>query len=360
MNVNLYILNLGNMFLNVLRKIKRLIVTWRFLLTAILKIAVFRSPRMVFLFGSPVHSNMGDQAQSYCLQKWFEANYPGYGIYFFRLPETNKVLLDVLQRTIRRNDKLVCHSGYHLTDLYHEQDVYCDVAQRFRDRPIWIFPQTICYKEQVNLEETAKILNHHGRITLMVRDDESYKTAKKYFTECNLILFPDIVTSLIGTRKYNYERNGVLFCFRNDVEAFYTRDQINSLKQSLGPIKIEETDTTLNLPGRFIIKNRENVLNSVLDSYSKYKLIITDRYHGTIFSLITGTPVIVLKTTDHKLSSGVRWFPDSFKDYVMYAQDMEEAKLFANVILNKQFSYQLPSYFKDNYYDKLKELLENA
>lgn len=318
-----------------------------------------RSKKMVFIFGSPYHSNMGDQAQSYCLHKWYKENYPEYEIQFFRLPETFGFVLKLLQFTIREEDKIICHSGYHMTDLYHEQDVYCKLAQLFNDRPIWIFPQTIHYKQKDNLQKTADIMNSHGQVTLMARDEISFDTAKKYFTGCKLMLFPDIVTSLIGTLNFGHQRNGVLFCIRNDIEAFYSKEQILSLKDSFKGIKVEQTDTTLKLPFKKIAKDRETVLRGQLDYYSHFKLIITDRYHGTIFSLIAGTPVIVLKTSDHKLSSGVKWFPDEFKDYVYFAENIESVHDIAMSVFGKKLTHKLPPYFKEKYYDKLKYLLED-
>ena len=101
------------------------------------------------------------------------------------------------------------------------------------------------------------------------------------------------------------------------------------------------------------------ILNEQLVYYSKFQLIITDRYHGTIFSLIAGTPVIVLKTTDHKLSSGVKWFPQDFKDYIEFVENIDSVYDTAQEILSKKLTHQLPPYFKQNYYDKLKKILEN-
>ena len=335
-----------------------MILIW-ILVKASYKMILTRSQKMVFLFGSPFHSNMGDQAQSYCLLKWFSENYPDYQVMLFRYTETLDSVLCVLRYTIRKNDKIVCHSGYHLTDLYHEQDVYCKLAKMFKDRQIWIFPQTVYYKQESNLRQTAEIMNAHGRVTLMARDEISYNTAQKYFTNCRLLLYPDIVTSLIGTMKFNHERDGILFCIRNDIEAFYNKEQITKLKDSFKFFKVDETDTTLKIPFREIVKDRETVLCRQLDYYSRFKLVITDRYHGTIFSLIAGTPVIVLKTSDHKLSSGVKWFPEEFKDYVYFAENIEDVHDMAMPILDKKLTHQLPPYFKENYYDKLKYLLED-
>lgn len=314
---------------------------------------------MFFLFGAPAHSNMGDQAQSYCIQKWISENYPEYGIFFFRLPETYDSLLKVLRKTIKYEDKIICHSGYHLTDLYKEQSVYCKIARIFLDKKIWIFPQTINYVDESCLIQTADIMNKHKNITLMVRDEVSFVVAQKYFRGCRLFLYPDIVTSLIGTMHFNHCRDGILFCIRNDVEAYYKKEQIEKLKQCFVGFKVEETDTTIKMPYRSLIKDREKILLEILDYYSHFKLIITDRYHGTIFSLISGTPVIVLRTNDHKLSSGVKWFPDEYKEYVSYVDDISEVYGVAKEMMNRNLTNLLSPYFKEKYYDVLKNKLEN-
>jgi len=317
---------------------------------------LFRNKKTVFLFGSPFHSNMGDQAQTFCIYKWLQHNYPNHKIYTFRLTESFPILLSLLRLTIRKEDILICHSGYHLTDLYHEQDIYCKIIQEFPDFPIIIFPQTINYQRKTNLLNTAKIFNSHPKILLMCRDEHSYETAQKFFTHCKLLLYPDIVTSLIGTKQYKNKREGILFCMRNDIEAFYSPKEIQLLKDSFKNVKIEQTDTTLDIDVKEIYKNREKILNNIFEQYSKYKLVITDRYHGTIFSLIANTPVIVISSADHKLISGVKWFPESFKQYVQFANNLSEAHTLANKLLqDNSFNYELPSYFKEKYYDNLND-----
>lgn len=344
--------------MKLLKKIKNKLNYYSFIVQKSYKI-IFRSKKTIFLFGSPFHSNMGDQAQTYCIYKWFSYNYPDYKIYTFRLTESFPILLKLVRNTIRKNDMLVFHSGYHLTDLYHEQDVYCEVVKLFPEYPIIIFPQTINYKDKNNLLKTANLFNQHKRILLMCRDEYSYNTAKQYFTGCKLLLYPDIVTSIIGTKEFQNQRDGILFCMRNDIEAFYSKEEINELKSRFNNIKIEETDTTLDIDVKKIYKERDIILNEIFQEYSKFKLIITDRYHGTIFSLIANTPVIVISSSDHKLSSGVKWFPKDFYPYVQYATNLNEAyQLANNIINNENLDYKLPAYFKNEYFDKLKEKIQ--
>lgn len=321
---------------------------------------IIRPPKMIFLFGVPHHTNLGDNAQTYCIIKWIKLNYPDYCVRQFSLPTISESDYKNIRKYIRNKDMIFFHSGYHLTDLYNEESVYKRIITLFPEKQITVFPQTIHYENEVNLAETAKIFNTHGRIKLMCRDELSYKIAKCSFFNCELLLMPDIVTSLIGTMSFTSPRNGVLFCLRNDKEAYYTKEQLNSLIQSFRTFHTAITDTTLNVPVEIMKKQRESILINELGKYSRYKLIITDRYHGTIFSLIAGTPVIVLGTTDHKLSSGISWFPKNFSHHVFFANDLESAKRKAFEILSNTSSSlpKLSPYFKDNFYSNLKQVLE--
>ena len=179
----------------------------------------FRRP-FVFLFGSPFHSNLGDQAQTECIIAWIRKNLPRHEIFIATYMNTSPRLLKMIRRHIRKNDILLCHSGYHMTDLYNEQSHYLRIAQLFPDHPLTILPQTIHYQDDSHAQATADILNSHPDCTLLCRDEHSYETARALFNKCRLFLYPDIVTSLIGNIKLpEYSRKGVLFCMRNDKEA---------------------------------------------------------------------------------------------------------------------------------------------
>ena len=41
--------------------------------------------------------------------------------------------------------------------------------------------------------------------------------------------------------------------------------------------------------------------------------------------MIANTPVIILKTTDHKVVTGADWFEGVYEDYVYVVNDLEEA-----------------------------------
>ena len=69
----------------------------------------------------------------------------------------------------------------------------------------------------------------------------------------------------------------------------------------------------------------EEYIEKEIEDYSRYKIIITDRYHGTILSLVAGTPVIILKTNDHKVTTGADWFKGVYDEHVFLANDLKNA-----------------------------------
>lgn len=312
-----------------------------------------------YVFGAPLQRNMGDQAQTFCISNWIKKNYKNYKVRIIVIPHTTNNIINLIHRNIKKDDKIFFHSGYHITDIYNVLDLYTKCIKTFKDHKIICFPQTINFEDENKLIKTAKTYSSHNDLTLMCRDEKSFKIAKKYFNTKHILLYPDIVTSLIGKYQFNNKRDGVLFCIRNDVESFYSKEQIISLIKKFS-CRTKVTDTTITISPYYIVKHRLEIIEQILNYYSTFKVIITDRYHGTIFSLISNTPVIVISSTDHKLSSGVKWFPENiFGKYINFANNLDEAYNIAQNYLNVEIDYKLlPPYFENNYYSKLKDLID--
>ncbi len=251
---------------------------------------------------------------------------------------------------------VMLHSGYHMTDLYMWEELLNRYAvQSFRDRPILAFPQTIFYQREEELKKAEEIYNSHPDFTVMCRDEVSYAFAQTHFPKCKLLLMPDIVTTMIGKYDFGGTRDGILLCKRNDKESRFSSEEMDALVERLGKFgRVDVTDTTVPDSWATINKNLKEYLENVWRRYAKYKVVITDRYHGTIFSLIANTPVVVIPSTDHKLSSGVKWFPDSFRDYVCYAPTFDDAvREVRRICSATNLNHRLPRYFGEKYYDGL-------
>ena len=316
----------------------------------------------VFLFGVPFHSNLGDQAQTYCLLKWIEEYLPRYQVFITMLTTASPARLRMIRRVFRQGDILLCHSGYHMTDLYREKDVYEAVVSMFPEEVVRVMPQTIMFQHQDHAESCAKIFNAHGKCILLCRDAYSYETAQTLFAGCQTYLYPDIVTSQIGVFPVEQpaNRQGVLFCMRKDKEAFYSKEQISEIRRKLDMhYSTRMSDTTIAMPAHMIARNRHQVLAETFADMAKSRVVVTDRYHGTIFSLIANTPVIVVNSSDHKLASGVKWFPESFGKHVYFAENLEAVPHMVDEIMQNEHPAPLPPYFKEQYYGrKLMETLK--
>lgn len=310
--------------------------------------------KRIYYFLTPTHSNLGDQAQLLCWLRFFKQWYPAYEVFQIPLLAGTDEVFNVIKKNITSHDLVYIHSGYLVCDLYDNWQMLCKVVDCFKESKITILPQTVHFISTSIQAKVSLCFNRHPDLHLICRDKVSYEKAKLLFHIAEISLKPDVVTSLIGTNYAScpYQRNGIMFCMRNDAEKLYSDEQINSLKEKLRGNLIRSSDTTIKADIWDWAKRRENIIKSFLCEFAKYQLIITDRYHGTIFSQIADTPVIVLASTDHKLKSGVDWFPkDIFSENIMFAKDLEEAYSMATHILERKGKIKKnPSYFLDTFY----------
>lgn len=315
----------------------------------------------IFFCGVPVHNNMGDQAQRYCIRLWCEQNYPDYEILELSTwPFYEKDFCNSIKSTIQKDDIIVIQSGYCTTDRHFDHKMHRFLVRFFPNNKILIMPQTVNFIDEREGYKTGKIYSSHEHLVFLARDKVSYKSAKKYFSGTKVYLYPDIVTTLIGSKDCTSDRTGLLFCIRNDSEKKYTDIEIESLKSKLQDAGVicELSDTNSDLPLDELIENFETELEKTIAFFSKHEVVITDRYHGTIFSMISNTPVIVISTNDHKVKTGTEWFRGVY-DSQYNAESLDEAYSLALKIVKAKVAVSNKPFFKTEYYDKLKDLFED-
>lgn len=319
----------------------------------------------VFYLGITQHSNMGDMAQHYCIKKWIFENYPDSELVMFEATtviDNRFGFLKMLKSVYRPNDIIVFQSGYTTTDLggYHDE-MHRRVIDCMPEARILMMPQTIYFAKQKNRKRTSEFYDKAKHMLFLSRDNVSFQSAKVMFPHVKTMAFPDIVTTLIGTFDFNHERKGVCLCSRNDSEKFYSESELTALINDLSNMtEVTVTDTTIKESYITIRNNLRYFIEHEIERYSHYQVVITDRYHGTIFSLAAATPVIIIKTTDHKVITGADWFKGIYDGFVYVAKDLKEARILAKTILSEKKVYKLEPYFKDQYYSKLKSYFESV
>lgn len=318
--------------------------------------------KKIYYFGVPENSNLGDLAQCFCIRKYLKKYFPEYEVteVFTRNYLDNSFgIRDYLKTIIKPNDIIFFQSGYCTQDLGGREDLmHQSVMQDFPDNPLVMLPQTVYFRSEARKNQASRIYDAHKRLFFLARDQVSYETAKKMFPHIHVESYPDIVTTLIGQYEYSFEREGVLFCIRNDSEKFYSDEQIEDLMRHLDGTKCDRLDTTIHVEPDVIRNNLKQYIEDYFKKFAHYKLIITDRYHGTIFSLVSNTPVIVIQTKDHKVKTGVDWFKEHYSSQAFFANTLDEAKCLADKILSGYDYKRNDNYFEQEYYGKLRRKIE--
>lgn len=314
-----------------------------------------KTKKIIYTITPPPHlRNIGDHAQVVAIKKWFSDNFEDYLVLEFDKKEIYRYLSSI-KKIVNKADLIFCHSGGNLGD----RGLWSEGARRlviktFPENKIISLPQTIFFsdtrKGKDELEITKKIYNNHKDLTIMARDRYSFELAKQYFPECKHMICPDFVLYLDSFDGNVEKRENVLLCLRNDTESIINDDIRNSIREYIknGNQECHNYDTTLK---RYIPrKNREKELKLVLSLFRKHKLVITDRFHGVIFSIITRVPCIALKTVDHKLTESVKWFKSL--NYLFYTENYDQLP----ELMNK--AYKIAHFNKVNwkklYFNSLK------
>ena len=321
----------------------------------------------VYYLGVTSHRNLGDLAQHYCITKWIKENFPNHEIAMVESDvivnkKITKHFFEHLKHIFGEDDIIVFQSGYCTQDLGGNHTLmHRLVCSNMPDAKILMMPQTIFFKYERNRKICSENHNKATRMLFLARDKVSYEQAKDMFPNLHVEAYPDIVTTLIGTMCFDNPRRGVCLCTRNDGEKYYTDNEIDKLENCLiaDGIRVARKDTQSFHPVKEIKSKLQYYIEEEIESYSHYEVTITDRYHGTIFSLCAGTPVIIIKTNDHKVITGADWFKGVYDDYVYVAKDLGDAYNICKSVIAKNLNHQLSPHFKQVYYDKLKGYIES-
>ncbi len=356
---------------SLLRPIKRLLVT---IVTTIdsaresVKLKDFMIKKQgrnkVYYLGRTENNNLGDNGQYYCIKRWIKECYQDYEVYIMPsryITNYRHACLNTLKKYFEYdNDIIIFQSGYSVQDLGGDHPLMHElICEHLTEARILMMPQTIYFQYDENRLRTARNHDKAHNMLFLARDRVSYEQALQMFPHIRVELFPDIVTTLIGKYNFQCERGKIFLCCRDDGERFYSDEELNKLRKRLETLSpVEYGDTQSQLTGHKLRKVLEESIEKEIERLSHFKVVITDRYHGTIYSLCANTPVVIIKTKDHKVTTGADWFKGVYDNHVYVASDLDDAYNKAVAICNNFNYITLPPYFKQHYYDNLKGLFE--
>ncbi len=288
-----------------------------------------RKEKQIFLISTPHHGNMGDQLIAVAENFWLKHYYSDYIIneYTQDILEKDKKL-NLLLSQITKNDIIFFHGGGNVNNWYRLNEIFRRrILTKCPENKIILFQQSINLDTVVNglsiKDETEKIYNSHKNFTIFAREETSYRNALKSFKNAKVLKYPDMATFLFGKLSpcKIRSRSGVIFCIRKDIEKYYTDAQISTMEEAVRhDFDITLSDTHV---GHIIApESRLTEIQKLLDTIAKHKVMVTDRFHGAVFSILANTPCVVLRSADHKITDGVKWFEDV--NGIFFAENIED------------------------------------
>lgn len=258
--------------------------------------ALFNNKRKVFLFGSPSYTNIGDQAIAYAEEKFIKNCFPYYE-YIEIMDYATEEGIQLVNKIIKADDVVCFTGGGNLGSLYVDiEEDRRRVIESFKDYRTIVFPQSAFFEDteegQVEKKRSQDAYNKNPNLTLVARENQTLAILKDTF-QANVLYTPDMVLSL-SIEPRNLERDGVLFVLRADKEKVTEESFVSDLMDLVGKDNsVERTDTVLSEVDVIDYADREDQFLKMLDKIGSKKLIITDRLHAMIFSIITKTPCLV-------------------------------------------------------------------
>jgi exopolysaccharide biosynthesis predicted pyruvyltransferase EpsI len=258
---------------------------------------------------------------------------------------------------------IVLHGGGSVGDIYPTRQSFREmILTRFPNRRIIQLPQSIFFREKQNLDRAKQVFEGHRDFTLLVRDSMSLAAAKAHF-DVDLRLSPDFAFGIgplarVGDPDYDLlwlDRKGPEAVERSAVDlppnslrsdwSLPTRRTLGTFRL-LTPVVIDRAlrriEAKAPRAGSAIRPCRKALLSRIGPSrlrlatsfLSQARVVITDRLHGHIVSVLLGIPSVLLDNRIGKL----RAYYDTWTsqvDIAHLADDQESALRIALGLANR-------------------------
>ncbi|HYN53795.1 MAG TPA: polysaccharide pyruvyl transferase family protein [Methylotenera sp.] len=282
-----------------------------------------QEPRLFYLMGlGDKFPNLGDQAQAAAIPLWLAKHFE-MPIIELKNYETSTCLA-TLQSLIRSDDIVFLHSGGNFGDDWYDTQLDREsIISALGNNKIVQLPQTIFYSDSEGtgqkVSKSQEVINAHPALLIFGRDLHSQEIAKKLFNKTKILARPDMVLSLqdivnsklaseIGKRSKIIKK--ILLIMRNDKEGVFDLNAKNDMFKMLTNAGYEAHIWDTDVSDTFPNGSKFKTLSKYLKFISEFDAVVTDRYHGLIFSVLVKRPCVVLNTHNHKLTSAFDWFEE--------------------------------------------------
>jgi len=313
--------------------------------------------RKAYLFCAPDYGNLGDHAIAEAEHRFFIDK---LGLKIVEIPcgVYNEAAL-IAAYHILPSDLILITGGGFMGSLWFSAEFQArEVVKTYINNPIVILPQTLFWEDSEYWREerkkTQRIYAAHPNLTFCARDRETQRLVRELYPNCRVLLVPDMVLSCgwDGWFDDSLQRCGALICLHEDKESIISdvhKMQLCNLGKKLcETVIVSNTDSKEPVS----IEERAALLRAKLNEFRGAKLIITDRLHGLIFAVVTGTPCVALDNCNHKLRETFIWV--RHLPYLRFAGSVDNVEAMAKQVLAEGCGR-----FNEAEFSRLFDVLEN-
>jgi pyruvyl transferase EpsO len=271
------------------------------------------------LLDYPNHANVGDNAIWLGERRVLRS----LGAQVRYATDLSEYARDRLADRLAGRGTILMHGGGNLGDLWPEHQEFRErVIATFPDYPIIQLPQSICFRNPAALRRAKAVFDAHPNLTLLLRDRRSLDIARNTFRAPSL-LCPDMALALGALKRTVPPRVDVLSICRADHESammqvpsghahWERQDWVTAPRGLRAGVwrLLRRLNRYHGVPGRHRIW-----LGHVYDLLSQQRLqygrrllsrgrvVVTDRLHGHVLSLMLGIPHVVIDDRYGKVRS---------------------------------------------------------
>lgn len=253
---------------------------------------------------APLYASYGDQAITFAEKEYLKCKYNNSEIITIYEPDCLKAL-ESGSFCFSEDDVFFFQGGGNFGSLYPETEICRQrLITLLGDQNITLFPQSVYFDSSAfSMELLKKSVEVYSRnnIKLIAREQQSYSFFKEHYPKATCALSFDMVIAMKSCFDITKgrKRSGIILSLRNDKEKYITPNmsELNSCLTKYGRVSYVD----MFVKDAIISESEQyRFVHKMLDIISSSELVITDRLHGMIFSLITKTPCIVFDNIYNK------------------------------------------------------------
>lgn len=253
---------------------------------------------------------------------------------------------DYLKSIISPDDTILLHGGGNFGDLYrYHTKMRNFVISTFPNNRIVILPQSINYRNKTLAMLDNLVYSNATDLTIMARNFDSFNTSINLFPDVKTVFIPDAAFMIGDVKPLKPPVVDILVIRRIDNERRFDLDSWEGLiRKNVGNkytfLVRDWTDyedvkyKTL----KQLASRRLDLTNKII---SQGRVIISDRLHASVMSVLMGKPHVIINekykkvyyTRESAFYGISQCSPDDLRGY--YANSIEDAILIAIKLLNE-------------------------